>query len=331
MKNTSKETTLYPLVFKPIFKEKIWGGTRLSTVLNKDCAHITNCGESWELSEVKGDVSIISNGVFAGESFSTIIQSYPQELLGNKVYQKYGKNFPLLIKFIDANKDLSIQVHPNDELALARHNCMGKSEMWYLVDSLPNTSLISGFSKTSNQEEYLKHLEAGTLSDILHQEKVKKGDIFYIPAGRVHTIGKGCLIAEIQQTSDVTYRIYDFNRKDKNGNTRELHTELALEAIDYTKHSQYKTDYTDKLNEKTLVVEAPYFTTNKLRFNQEVILSYDELDSFVALTCVEGGFTLTTPTSKDKITAGQVVLIPASINQVSLSPLGEASVLETYI
>lgn len=331
--NMSKENIeLYPLVFEPILKDKIWGGERLKHKLNKDCGGSTSCGESWELSDVEDDVSIISNGPLKGTSLRTLLSKKSIEVLGKKVNSIYGNEFPLLVKFIDANEDLSIQVHPNDELAKKRHNCLGKTEMWYLVDTDKDTHLISGFSKQSNREEYLQHLKSGTLDLILNKEKVQKGDVFYIPAGRVHTIGKGCLIAEIQQTSDITYRIYDFDRKDKDGNLRELHTDLALEAIDYNYHETYKTKYKEELNTTTPLVADRYFTTNKLTFNKTLKRDYSTLDSFVIYTCVEGDFSLTGNGFSLDLSMGQVVLIPSTIDTLSVSPrTPQASILETYI
>lgn len=332
MSKSSKEISLYPLIFEPILKDKIWGGEKLKTVLNKDCGDSTTCGESWELSDIEGDTSIIANGPLKGTTLKSLLSKVNVEVLGKKVSDVYGTEFPLLVKFIDANADLSIQVHPNDEIAKKRHNCLGKTEMWYLVDTDDNTHLISGFSKQSSKEEYLHHLNKGTLNTILNNQKVQKGDTFHIPAGRIHTIGKGCLIAEIQQTSDITYRIYDFDRKDKDGNLRELHTELALDSIDYNYHEEYKTPYTEVLNQNTPLVADRYFTTNKLSFNKTMSFDYSSLDSFVIYTCVEGDFTLSCDNFTLDLNMGQVVLIPSVINTITVSPRSKtASILETYI
>ena len=231
---------LYPLKFDPIFKDKIWGGNKIKSILNKDCSPLPNCGETWELSSVDGNISVISNGWLRGTPLDAAIERFKNRLIGRTCYEKHGVLFPLLIKFIDANDDLSIQVHPNDALAKERHGSFGKTEMWYVMQSDIGSSLISGFNQEMNREKYLDYFNTGRLTEILNRENVKQGDIFFVPAGRVHTIGKGLLIAEIQQTSDVTYRIYDFDRKDEQGNARELHLEEALDAIDYSFYDNYK-------------------------------------------------------------------------------------------
>ncbi len=323
---------LYPLIFDPILKNKIWGGEKLKTILHKDCGESNNCGESWELSDIEGDCSTVKNGAFKGESLSTLLNHYPTQILGKSVHEIYGSKFPLLVKFIDANQDLSIQVHPGDELANKRHKCPGKTEMWYLVDADENTELITGFSKQTNKEEYLAHLNNNSLDKILNKESVIKSDVFYIPAGRVHTIGKGCLVAEIQQTSDVTYRIYDFERKDKQGNLRELHTEQALDAIDYNFYDNYKTNYTEELNTNVNLVNTKYFCTNKLTVDKYLKLDYSSLDSFIIYTCVDGDFTLSTNNFSLEVSKGQVILIPSVINEVKITPISNVTaILETYI
>ena len=224
---------LYPLKFHPIFKDKIWGGKKIQSILKKDFSPLDNCGESWEISGVPDSESKIKNGQLSGHTLNQVIREYKGRLLGIRVYEKFENQFPLLIKFIDANDDLSIQVHPEDELAWKRHKSFGKTEMWYIIQADENAELIAGFNKEMNKNLYMDHFHNGTLIDVLNREKVKAGDVFFIPAGRIHTIGKGLLLAEIQQSSDVTYRIYDFERKDSNGNTRELHIDEALDAIDY--------------------------------------------------------------------------------------------------
>lgn len=248
------KTPLYPLKFEPILKDKIWGGEKLKKVLDKP-TDSKECGESWELSGVAGDVSIVSEGELKGKSLTELIGTYTGDLLGKKVYSRFGNNFPLLIKFIDANQDLSIQVHPNDAMAKERHNSFGKTEMWYVVDAEPGATLISGFNKPTSKEEYLEYFNSGKLTDLLNKENVENDDVFYLPAGRVHTIGKGLLIAEIQQTSDITYRIYDFDRTDAQGNKRELHVEQALGAIDFGFYKEYKTAY-DKAHQKPIWFHA---------------------------------------------------------------------------
>jgi len=223
-------SALYPLKFKTIFKDKIWGGQKIKTYLHKDFSPLPNCGETWEISGVKSDVSVVNGGALDGETLADLLEQFKGELVGEKVYAHFGNIFPLLVKFIDANDDLSIQVHPNDELAKKRHNSFGKTEMWYVIESDPGSTLISGFNKEMTQQEYLDKLNSGHIMDILNRENANAGDVFFLPAGRVHTIGKGLLVAEIQQTSDITYRIYDFDRVDANGHKRELHTQEALAA-----------------------------------------------------------------------------------------------------
>ncbi|MCF6358465.1 MAG: class I mannose-6-phosphate isomerase, partial [Draconibacterium sp.] len=234
---------LYPLKFKPILLDKIWGGDRINTILNKDLGELPNCGESWEISGVEGNISLVENGFLAGNNLQEIIEIYMGDLVGDSVFKKFGEEFPLLIKFIDAQQDLSIQVHPNDELSKKRHNAYGKTEMWYIIDAKEDALINSGFEGEVTKEQYLKYVEKGNLTDLLHFDKVVEGDVFFIPAGRVHAIGKGVLVAEIQQTSDVTYRIFDYNRKDDKGNLRELHTKLAVDAIDFSYLEEYKTKY----------------------------------------------------------------------------------------
>ena len=320
---------LYPIKFKPIYKERIWGGTKLNDVLNKD-SEGDLIGESWELSAVEGDISVIANGQLAGKSLQEIIDTYKEELLGKSVLQKFGTQFPILIKFIDAREDLSIQLHPNDELAMKRHNSFGKTEMWYIMQADQGSELVVGFNKDVTKQEYVKHLENNTLLDILNYEKVDEGDTFFINTGKIHAIGGGILLAEIQQTSDVTYRVYDFNRKDKNGNTRELHTELAVDAIDYEKKDDFKVHYKNDVNVANKMVSCIYFTTNYLNiegvFKQNLIAR----DSFTIYMCVDGEAEITSGSGKERIKKGETVLIPAAFNEVEIT--GKyAKLLEVYI
>jgi mannose-6-phosphate isomerase len=322
---------LYPLKFKTIFKDKIWGGNKIKTYLNKDFSPLPNCGETWEVSGVKGNDSVVKDGPLSGKALSELIKEYKGQLVGEKVYKKFGEEFPLLIKFIDANDDLSIQVHPNDELAKKRHNSFGKTEMWYIIQADPGSTLISGFSKEVDEKGYVQHLNNGTLSEILNKELVQADDVFFLPAGRVHTIGKGLLLAEIQQTSDITYRIYDFDRVDDKGNKRELHTEEALAALDYKVHSEYKTKYPNKKNEKVEVVTCEYFTTNKLFFDQPTTRDLSNIDSFVIYICLEGNTTLEYNDDSISFGLGDVVLVPASIKNVKFNSTGTYKVLESYV
>lgn len=323
---------LYPLKFSPIYKDKIWGGNKIKTVLNKDFGSLPNCGESWELSGVEGNVSAVANGYLAGNTLEELIEIYMGDLVGDRVFEKFGVEFPLLIKFIDANDDLSIQVHPNDEMSKKRHNAYGKTEMWYVLQADEGAQLQSGFNQEVTEDKYLFKLEHGELTDILNFEKVSAGDVFFIPAGRVHAIGKGILLAEIQQTSDVTYRIFDYNRCDKEGNPRELHTDLAVDVIDYTLYPEYKTKYQEKLNESVELASCEYFTTNVLEFNRKIEKDYNNLDSFVIYICLEGKASIATESGTETIQKGETVLVPAAIENVVLSPESDSvKLLEVYI
>ncbi len=323
--------SLYPLKFEPICLEKIWGGNRLKTLLGKKY-NTKNCGESWEISGVEGNISVVANGFLKGNDLSELIEIYMGDLVGDKVYEKFGNEFPLLIKFIDAQDDLSIQVHPNDELSKERHNAFGKTEMWYVVDTAEGALINSGFNQPVDREKYLEYFENGKLTDLLKYDEANVGDVFFIPAGRVHAIGKGSMVAEIQQTSDVTYRIFDYNRKDDKGNERELHTELALDAIDFTYLDEYKTKYTSELNKSTEIVSCKYFTTNILEFDKTIGKDYFQIDSFVIYITLEGNFEIETEAGKEKVSLGESVLIPANIDLLKLNPLsGKVKLLEVYV
>ncbi len=317
---------LYPLQFKPILKERIWGGTNLKTTLNKNItSQIT--GESWELSTVEGDVSLVVNGYLEGKSLNDLIEGDPIAILGTKVHKQFGKQFPLLFKFLDAREDLSIQVHPNDELAKKRHNSFGKTEMWYIMQADDKARIIVGFKEKSNAEEYVKNLENKTVLSILNDVEVKKGDVFFLETGTVHAIGAGMVVAEIQQTSDVTYRIYDFDRVDAQGNHRELHVDLALEAINYNK-IETKKEYSKIPNVSNEVVNCPYFTTNFIPLDGDVNVSKNG-NSFTVYMCVEGNFQLHLEDKSYEYKKGDTVLIPANLKEYKI--LGKASVLEIYI
>lgn len=322
---------LYPLKFKTIFKDKIWGGSKIKTHLGKDFSPLPNCGETWEISGVKSDVSVIENGPLTGTSLSDLLEEYKENLVGKTVYQRFGNEFPLLVKFIDANQDLSIQVHPDDKLAKERHNSFGKTEMWYVIQADEGSNLISGFNQKVDREFYLQKFNAGEVTDILNKEEVTDGDVFFLPAGRVHTIGKGLLIAEIQQTSDITYRIYDFDRVDDKGNKRELHVEEALDAIDYNYYENYKTSYKHTENEVVNLAECPYFTTNVLNFTDNIPRDYTSLDSFVIHVCLEGSYILKYGIEELPVNMGDCILIPATTRQVELSTLKGFKILESYI
>ncbi len=321
---------LYPLKFSPILKDKIWGGTKLKSIFNKP-AETDKLGESWELSGYEGDESVVTNGFLAGNNLSELIEIYMGELIGEKIYDQYGLSFPLLFKLIDANENLSIQVHPGDEVAAERHNSFGKTEMWYVLDADPGAVLIIGFTKDCTKEEYLEALENGKVEDLLQKVPVKKGDVFFIPAGLVHAIGKGVMVAEIQQSSDITYRIYDYKRVDDKGNERELHTEQALDVINFSAANDPKTAYKVQYNEITPLVDCQYFTTNMLRFTDPVTRNYGTLDTFVAYMCLEGNLIIECNGEKTIVNKGDTVLIPAIINELGLIPDGGVTLLEVYI
>lgn len=321
-------TSLYPLKFKPIIKDKIWGGPKLRDVLGKKASE--KAGESWELSGVSGDISLVENGFLAGNTLEEVIEVYMSELVGEKVYEKFGLEFPLLIKFIDAADFLSIQVHPDDTMARARHNSYGKSEMWYIVES-DNGELIAGFNRKLDKEAYLAHVKNGTLKEIMNREAVVPGDIYYMPAGRVHAIGAGVLLAEIQQTSDVTYRIYDWDRTDDEGKARELHTDLALDAIDFRYHKEYKTSYQAIKNSTSTAVDTQFFTTGVIKLDKAVEKDFNLIDSFVIYMCMEGEANITYQGGEQKIQKGETVLIPADLKNLVIVPAVPSTLLEVYI
>jgi mannose-6-phosphate isomerase len=317
---------LYPLQFEPILKERIWGGTKLKTYLNKPItSEIT--GESWEISTVENDVSIVAYGSFKGKSLVELVNEFPNEILGTKVYSAFGKQFPLLFKYLDAREDLSIQLHPNDALAKKRHNSFGKTEMWYVMQADENAQLIVGFKEKSTPTTYIENLKNKTLLNILDTKKVKEGDVFFLDTGTIHAIGAGILIAEIQQTSDITYRVYDFDRVDANGKPRELHNDLALEALNYETVEAQK-EYSKKENISNEVVHCQYFTTNFIPLNGKIQVKRNQ-ESFTVFMCVDGEFELFYEGEVLKYIKGDTVLIPASLTDFQLS--GKASILEIYI
>lgn len=309
----------------------MWGGNKLKTILNK--ATISEkAGESWEISGVPGNISIVYNGFLAENNLQNLIETYMGELVGNRVYNEFGNIFPLLIKFIDANDALSIQVHPDDKLAKERHNSKGKTEMWYILQADENAELIAGFNRKMSKDIYLKNLKEKSILDILNTETVKQGDVFLLPAGRIHAIGSGILLTEIQQTSDITYRIYDFDRKDSDGNYRELHTELAVDAIDYNYHKNYRTEYNNPENSSDTIVKCNYFTTNLLKLDTKLGKDISEIDSFIIYICLSGSCDIVQ--SNQEITtlqAGETLLIPASLYKYTIVPKNSVKLLEVYI
>ncbi|MBL4604900.1 MAG: class I mannose-6-phosphate isomerase [Flavobacteriaceae bacterium] len=318
------------LKFEPILKDKIWGGEKLMNLLNKKSDR-NDVGESWEISDVEGDTSIVSNGVLKGKDLKQLINEYKNELVGEKVYNHFGEKFPLLIKFIDAKEALSIQLHPHDDLAKKRHNSFGKTEMWYVMQADEKANLIVGFEKDVAKEEYLHHLENKSLTDILNIEEVTSGDVYFIPTGRVHAIGAGVLLAEIQQTSDVTYRIYDWDRQDSEGNYRDLHTEDAIDAIEYKAESSYRTQYQKEQNIATEIVSCPYFTTNVLPILGTVSINHSEKDSFVIYMCVQGEVLFSYKNLQEELKKGETILVPAALKEFVITSERPSELLEVYI
>ena len=309
---------LYPLKFYPILKERLWGGTKLGTLLGKELKSDL-IGESWELSGVTGDVSIVANGSFKGTALTDLINRFPEEILGKSVLERFGKEFPILIKFIDAQKDLSIQLHPNDELARKRHNSFGKTEMWYIMDADKDAELIIGFKEDISKETYVESLKNDTLTDLLNYENVKEGDAYFISAGKIHAIGAGVLIAEIQQTSDQTYRVYDYNRKDAQGNLRELHTELSIDAISYVKQDDFKVGYGQEENVSNPMVNCPYFKTNFISLNKNIKFDVSDRDSFTIYMCLDGDVKIANDFGSISIKKGETVLVPAITSHILLN------------
>ena len=319
---------LYPLKFKPIIKDKIWGGNLLSKLYNKQQGDLPNIGESWEVSGVQGDLSVVANGFLAGNNLEELIEVYMGDITGDAIYEKFGNEFPLLIKLIEAREDLSIQVHPGDEMAEKRHKAYGKTEMWYILESEPDAKIYTGFREGVTKDDYNEAVKNGTLPNLLNSEKAEKGDVFFTPAGRVHAIGAGITLVEIQQTSDITYRISDWNR-DAN---RELHPDLALDALDFTETSKReKINIKPKPNTSENLVDCTFFTTNLLRLNEKTAKSYYFNDSFVIYICIDGELIISCDDSSEKITKGETILLPAMIKEVVLEPVDESQILEVYI
>ncbi|GHV09796.1 mannose-6-phosphate isomerase [Bacteroidia bacterium] len=322
---------LYPLKFTPILKSVIWGGDEIAK-FKHIATKQTNIGESWEISDVSGDVSVVSNGALRGKSLQELITEFGEQLLGKHVLERFGTTFPLLIKFIDAKQALSIQVHPDDELAKKRHNSFGKTEMWYVVKADKGASLYSGFKEKIDAAQYVQSLQDDTFTNYLQKHEVAAGDVFFLPAGRVHAIGAGCFIAEIQQTSNITYRIYDYNRKDAAGNPRELHTELAKDAIDYTVYPDYKLDYPKKDGMQELV-ECPYFTTNLITAKKGETITLSNTDTFVIFIALSGKVQIADNQKNTiEIQQGESVLIPAAnSSQISILAQENSRLLETFL
>lgn len=323
---------LYPLKFEPIFIEKVWGGNKLNKSLNKKVAEDVKIGESWEISAVKDLETVVANGFLAGNTLEDLIEIYMGELVGDKIYLKYGVEFPLLFKFIDANDKLSIQVHPDDDTAKFRHYAYGKTEMWYVVDAEPDAEMIVGFNKYLPKSEFIDKIEDKSFIDYLNFEKVQKGDVFYIPSGRIHALLKGTIVAEIQQTSDITYRLYDWDRNGLDGKTRELHIDLAFDVIDFSFKDSYKVEYQKLPQQRNMLVANSYFTTNLIVFRNTIILNYSKVESFVVLMCLEGSFKIDYNGDDEvEVVQGEVVMLPAEFEGVTLKTNKQTKLLETYI
>lgn len=322
---------LYPIKFEPVLKEKIWGGTALVNRFNKKGHSSKKYGESWELSALAGDLSVVSNGFLAGNNIEELIEVYMGDLTGDAVFEKFGNEFPLLIKIIEAREDLSIQVHPGNDLAGKRHNAYGKTEMWYILECEKNSKIFTGFKNPVSKLKYLEALRRGELASLLNAEVPGLGDVFFTPAGRIHAIGAGNILVEIQQTSDITYRIYDWNRVDPEGKSRELHTELALDAIDFSSSGKAMFQKSYPINSTGNLVLCEFFTTNILRFDEPVIKDYNLIDSFVIYICLEGEFVIRWEDNREPVLKGETVLLPAMIKDVILEPGAEAVLLEVFI
>lgn len=316
--------------FNPIFKTIIWGGEKIAPYKSVETDQ-RNIGESWEISGVEGSESIVADGPDAGLTLTQLLERYGAKLLGEKNYKKYGNTFPLLIKFIDACQDLSVQVHPTDELARERGSKFGKTEMWYVLGAEKDAVLANGFNRNVDPDEYEKLVETGEIMDVLNFNAIKPGDTFFIPAGRVHAIGKGAFVAEIQETSDITYRLYDYKRKDKDGNERQLHTKEAFDAINFNDTEGKPVDYKLLRDIPVNLVTSPFFTTNLWQIDHEVMRDYSEWDTFIAIICTKGSATITTDNETKHVKEGTSVLIPASCKKLTIFPDKVFEALETYI
>lgn len=322
---------LYPLKFTPQYQEKIWGGTKLAKLLNKPFPTTNLIGESWEISDIEDFPSIVANGFLKSQSLPAIIETFKGDLLGNEIYKRFGNRFPLLIKFLDAADKLSVQVHPGDNWAKKYHNSLGKNEMWYIIDADHGATTTIGLKPNITKKDYQEALDQDKVNDALNVIPVKKGDVFHIPTGRIHAIGAGIMIAEIQQTSDITYRIYDYDRTDKQGNKRELHNEMAKEVIDYQPIKNFKTEYKRIVDQSNRIIRTPDFTTNFLKLTQNRQKDFTNLDSFVIYLCLEGQLKISHKKRSIMISKGESALIPASINIIDLEIHSPCELLEVHL
>ncbi|MDR1543341.1 MAG: class I mannose-6-phosphate isomerase [Prevotellaceae bacterium] len=316
---------MYPLKFAPQFFEKIWGGQKIKKIFSQT-EKFENIGEAWTLSAVLGNESVVENGFLAENNLAELCEVYLGDLLGEAVFEQYGSDFPLLVKIIEARENLSIQVHPNDELAAERHNAFGKNELWYMLDCEPDAYIIAGFNRKISEKEYLKAVKNNTIEDYLQKIPVKKGDAIFIPAGCIHAIGKGCMLLEIQQSSDITYRIYDYNRTDKNGEKRELHTELAVDAVDF---DNWKHNLINKIDYNIIINE--YFTINEIYLDKNYNLELENRNSFTLLCSVEGDFECRYNDKKIIVKKYETILIPAEIHSINLLSNAPSKILDVFV
>lgn len=324
---------LYPFLFQPNLHPVVWGGHQLRPYKGLE-PNEEPIGESWEVSAVPSSTSIISNGSFQGRDLTSVIAEFPEEILGHAVNEKYHGQLPLLVKFIDAERDLSIQVHPNDEMAWREHKKMGKSEMWYIIKAASGSHLYAGFKQQITSDEYFRRIADGTITEVLADHTVKTGDVFYLPAGRVHAICGGIMLAEVQQSSDVTYRIYDYNRPGMDGKPRELHTDLAAQALDYHVEQNYRTEYVETDNRAIQIIDSPYFDVRVMEIQTPFHRNLLKYDSFVISMCIEGDCKLVMRTNGSEILlkAGHTTLIPAAIADYDVIPLnGRTKLLDAFV
>ncbi|NLF41169.1 MAG: mannose-6-phosphate isomerase [Bacteroidales bacterium] len=321
---------IYPLKFQPVCKDKVWGGHKLKQKYNKPVGDLPNCGESWEISGIEGSMSVVANGALEENDLGDLIEILMGELLGDKVFEKYGYQFPMLVKMIDTLDVLSVQVHPNDEMALKAHNCPGKEEMWYILDAGPEAEMFIGFNQNLTKELFLRHLNGGTLKTVLNVIKPQKGDVYHIKPGCIHAIGKDVTLIEIQQSSDITYRLYDWDRPGADGRPRELHLEKGLEALDYKELKEIKVPYQIKPGLRVPIVEAGAFSVNLLELDTQSEFDYNHLDSFVILSLAEGSIQIEYSGNKLNVDKGESVLIPSECGAFIVMPQKGTRILESY-
>jgi len=324
-------TELYPIKFEPVLKEKVWGGNSLTKKYGKKGSQSLLIGESWEISAIQDNLSVVSNGFLEGNNIEEIIEVYMGDITGEAVFERFGNEFPLLIKFLEAKEDLSVQVHPDDKIAKERHKAYGKTEMWYILETDPNSLIYTGFNRPITKEIFNNALAEGKLKNLLNAERSEPGDVFFTPAGRIHSIGAGNILVEIQQTSDITYRLFDWGRKESGGKQRDLHVDLALDVIDYNGAGINKIRK-ELITDKTVnLISCPWFHTNILQFGSPIRKDYNIIDSFVIYICTEGEFIIHWEKGAEIVTKGETVLLPAMITDVVLEPRPLSKVLEVFI